>query len=273
MRWRKLVFLLASFCLLCIIYSFIEPYMIRVNSFEFEDPDVPPSFDGKKIVFIADVHCGPLFSVARTRGLVERINGLNPDLIFLGGDYILDDVRYIHPCIGEFKGFEAPLGVYGVLGNHEHWADAEISRDALVDAGVTLVDNSAEWIMIGDDKVRIGGVGDVWEDVQDTRPTLDVVGEDDFVILLSHNPDYAEEIRDDKIDLMLAGHTHGGQVTFFGWWTPVKTTAFGEKYVSGMVDTGYVRVFVTNGVGMAGLPVRFFAPPEIVEITLRWEGN
>jgi len=270
MRWRKSAVIVGILGLLCLTYPLVEPYLIGVNDVDFADGDLPGSFDGKTVVFAADFHCGPLFSVERTGDVVRMINSLKPDLILLGGDYIFDDVNYIKPCIGELKNLKAPLGVYGVLGNHEHWADAESSRQALSEAGVTLLDNRAEWVELGGGRIRVGGVGDMWTDVQDIAPTVEDAAAGDFAILLSHNPDYAEGLKTDKVDLMLSGHTHGGQVTVFGLWAPVKSTAYG-KYVSGMVDAGGTKVFVTKGIGMAGLPIRFFARPEIVRFHLHKE--
>ncbi|MBD3388383.1 MAG: metallophosphoesterase [Candidatus Altiarchaeales archaeon] len=269
MRWKRILVGMGMVFLLCFAYSFIEAYLIRVNEIDIVDEDVPSSFNGKTAVFVADIHCGPLLSVERTRDIIGMINDLEPDIILLGGDYIYDDIKYIDPCIGELKDLHAPLGVYGVLGNHEHWADAEQARKALEEADITLVDNQGEWITDNGNKIRVGGVGDIWEDTQDIQPTIENVSEEDFVILISHNPDYAEEIKTDKIDLMLAGHTHGGQVTFFGLWTPYKTSDYGEKYISGIVETEHTKVIITNGVGVTGLPIRFFAQPEIIHLKFK----
>jgi len=268
MRWRRPAVFVGILCLLCLLYSLTEPYLIRVNEVDVVDGDIPEGFDGKTVVFAADIHCGPLFSVGRVRDVVSKINSIRPDIILLGGDYIYSDVKNIKPCVGELKNLKAPLGVYGVLGNHEHWADARLSGQALEEAGVKLLDNRAEWVGSAGGRIRVGGVGDLWTDYQNIAPTVEDAAAGDFVILLSHNPDYAWETTTDKIDLMLSGHTHGGQVTLFGLWAPAKNTAHGGNYVSGMADIKGAKVFVTNGVGTTGLPLRFFARPEIVEITL-----
>ncbi|MFH1721565.1 MAG: metallophosphoesterase [Candidatus Altiarchaeota archaeon] len=253
------------------VYVFVEPYLLKVNRVTFADEDVPDSFVGKKIVFVSDIHHGPFFSIERVGDLVDEINALEPDLVLMGGDYVYKDPEYIAPVFQEFSRLKAPLGVFGVLGNHDHWEGASAARIEMAAAGITNLDNRAVWVTEGEGKIKIGGVGDVWEDVQIISPTIEDVNNSDFVILLSHNPEYAEEITTDKVDYMLSGHTHGGQVTVFGLYAPAlddlapKTK---QKYRSGLVETIHTKVFVTKGVGTIGYPIRFFARPEITLITL-----
>lgn len=216
---RISLILLASMVLilLLIIYMFIEPYWLEVKKYEISDKDIPQSFDKYKIVFLSDIHHGPYFSLPRVKSLVEKVNEMEPDLILLGGDYVLSSPEYIKPCFKELKHLKASDGIFGVLGNHDHWESADLSGKAMKEAGIILIDNKSQWIYRDKERIKIGGVGDLWEDRNiDIKPTISDVREDDFVILLSHNPEYAEEINNHKIDLMLSGHTHGGQVTLFG---------------------------------------------------------
>lgn len=118
----------------------------------------------------------------------------------------------------------------------------------------------------------------MWEEEQILERTIYDVSSNDFCILLSHNPDFIEEINTDKVDLMLSGHTHGGQVTIFGLYAPIMPSAWkphlkntGQKYRYGWKELNGVQLYVTTGVGMGKFPFRFFAPPEIVEITLKKE--
>jgi hypothetical protein len=90
----------------------------------------------------------------------------------------------------------------------------------------------------------------------------------DFVILVSHTPDFAENLKTDKIDLMLSGHTHGGEVTFFGLWAPYIPSDYGQKYRTGIIKTDKTTVLVSNGIGNTFLPIRFFARPQINIIDL-----
>ncbi len=250
-------------------YAFIEPYWLAIATIPFVSPDIPASFDGTTLVFVSDIHHGPFFARWRVAKLVDKINRLHPDLVVFGGDYVHRDPKYIIPCFEELQRVQAPLGKFGVLGNHDHWENAALTRQEMLRAGITILDNLAVWIVQGQERIKIGGVGDLWEDVQDLTPTLEGVEEHDFVILVSHNPDYAEHLTTDKIDLMLCGHTHGGQVTLFGQWAPFVPSRYGQKYRAGLIKTAHTRVIVTTGVGTVTPPVRFFARPEIVKIILK----
>lgn len=249
-------------------YSLAEPRLLRVTRLTVRSPDVPPGFHGARIAFLSDIHHGPYFSLKRVSRVVDIVNDLRPDIILLGGDYVHRDARYIAPVFAELARLRAPLGVFAVAGNHDHWEGIDLTRQEMAKAGIANLDNRAAWVTVGGDRIRIGGVGDLWEDRQDLAPTLDGARESDFVILLSHNPDYAERITTRGIDVVLSGHTHGGQVTLFGLWAAAVPSAYGQKYRNGFVQTEYTRVYVTTGVGTITPPVRFCAPPEVVLITL-----
>ncbi|WHH58613.1 metallophosphoesterase [Petroclostridium sp. X23] len=254
--------------LACFAYGLIEPYRIENKETYYAHNKIPEAFENFKIVFVSDIHHGIVYSSKRVRALVNRINLLKPDLILLGGDYV-DQKKYIQTLFKEMKNLEATHGVYGILGNHDHRAGAKILIDAMEKAGISCLDNKAVWLHRGRDRIRIGGVGDFWNDIQDVNPTIEGV-DNEFVILLSHNPDYAENIKTDKIDLVLSGHTHGGQGTIFGLWAPFMTSRHGQKYRSGLVKLPYTEVLVSNGIGNVGcIPIRFFARPQINIIYLK----
>lgn len=264
-RWILIIFIAA------LAYMFLESYMLFVKTVDLKDSDIPLPFDGKKIVFVSDIHHGPHFSKKRIGNLVKRINGLKPDIILLGGDYVESNAQYIKPCFEELQNLNAPLGVYGVLGNHDHWEDVSMVEEEMKKAGITLLKNKAKWVTVKDGGIKIGGVDDLYFGRKDIGPTVNDVQEEDFVILLSHNPDYADKIKNNKIDLVLSGHTHGGQITLFGLWAPYIPSNFGQKYRSGMVETDYTKVYVSKGVGTNVFPLRFFAHPEITVINLKKE--
>jgi len=270
-RGRRLIPLLALAVSLPLLagYALLEPRWLKIRKIDFIHRDIPQAFDGKTIVFLTDIHHGPFFSRERVAGLVRTVNRLAPDLVLLGGDYVHRDPKYIVPCFQELGKLEAPLGIFGVLGNHDHWEDASLTRKCMAEAGITLVENQCEWFHLNGHRIAVGGVGDLWEDAQDLEAATAGAAAADFVILLSHNPDYAEQVTGDRVDLVLSGHTHGGQVAVFGLWAPAVPSRYGQKYRAGMVDTGYASVFVSTGVGTITPPVRFCARPEIVLITLK----
>ena len=267
---KKLIFVsILAVVLLLFAYTFIEPYWIDIKTTPIKSRDIPENFNDTKIIFVSDIHHGPYFSKDRVRKLVERINELNPDIILLGGDYVHRDPRYITPCFKELSKLKAKINVFGVLGNHDHWENAELTRHEMKNAGIKEIDNKAEWLYKDGDRFKIGGVGDLMEGAQDINPTIKDTEKNDFVILLSHNPDYFEKLETDKVDLMLSGHTHGGQVTLFGLWAPLIPSTYGQKYRTGLVETVQTKILISNGIGTITPPVRFFARPQINVVNLR----
>ena len=265
----KLLLGLVFIAALLLAYTFLEPYRIKITHILFVHSDIPPAFDNTKIIFVSDIHHGPFLARRRVASMVEKTNQLHPDIVIFGGDYVHRGPQYIIPCFEELQHVNATYGKFGVLGNHDHWEDAALTWQQMQRAGITILDNQAVWIKKGQGQIKIGGVGDLWEDTQDLTPTLQDTTEEDFVILVSHNPDYAELLHTQKIDVMLSGHTHGGQVTLFGLWAPLIPSRYGQKYRTGLIQTPNVQVIVTNGIGTITPPVRFFARPEIVMMTLK----
>lgn len=251
------------------VYVFLEPFFLEEKYIDIRNPDIPPQFHDTRIVFLSDIHHGPYYSRARLGKLVNRVNRLKPDIILLGGDYVHRSSSYIEPCFTELKKLEASLGVFGVLGNHDHWEDGALTGQCMESAGIHLIDNTAYWLEKNGERIKIGGVGDYLEDIQEIEPTIADVKNEDFVVLVTHNPDYAEDIRTDKIDLVFAGHTHGGQVTFLGLWAPLLPSNYGQKYRTGIIEAVDAKVIVSNGIGTITPPVRFFARPQIIVAYLR----
>ena len=268
-RRRRLELIAEVALVSLLLYAFVEPFLLRVREVVVCDEDVPAEFDGLRIAFLADFHCSWFFPPGRVAGVVERTNALAPDLVVLGGDYVHSGSDYVDGCFAELAKLRAPMGVYGVLGNHDHWGAAEAARQAMDRAGIVSLDNRAAWLERGRAHIKLGGVGDFWEDRHDIQPIVHDLVSADFAMLVSHNPDTAETLTTDLVDVVLAGHTHGGQVTLFGLWAPVMPSDYGQKYRSGTVAAPHTTVVLTNGAG--GPPIRFCARPEIVLVTLRHE--
>jgi uncharacterized protein len=249
-------------------YPFLEAKWCRLNRVVAELPNLPAPFEGTTIAFLSDVHHGPFVPRAYVRSVVEMTNRLRPDIVALGGDYCHSGTRFIAPALEELGLLKAPMGRFAVLGNHDHWDGYKESVEGLEEARIPLLRNSGTWVEKGGARLRIGGVGDLWTDKQNVKAALDDATGRDAVILLSHNPDLAESLVDDRVGLMLSGHTHGGQVVvpFFG--APCVPSAFGQKYLRGMVEGPRCRVFVSRGAGTISPPVRLFCRPEVVLITL-----
>lgn len=265
--WVIMFGALSMIAIAALVYSLIEPYWIRIHTFEFSDNDIPREFDGTRVIFISDIHHGPYFSLERVRAVVEKINSLKPDIVLLGGDYVHRDKKYIAPVFEELAHVMAPLFYGAVLGNHDHWESFDESKNSLLQAHIQYLDNHGYWIQKGRGRIKIGGVGDLWEDSQDLSPIIEDTDESDFVLLVTHNPDFFPLLKNYGIDLVLAGHSHGGQVTLFGIWAPILPIK-NKSYWKGWYGNQFSTLYVTTGIGTVTPPVRFFCRPEIVVITL-----
>jgi predicted MPP superfamily phosphohydrolase len=131
------------------------------------------------------------------------------------------------------------------------------------------LNNNSSWVKQGIVKIKIGGVDDYWTGSQNLNKTTNDLSPQDFAILVSHNPDYIEQIDTSKLDLVLCGHTHGGQVSLFGKWAPWIPSQYGQKYAHGLKRKGDTQIIISKGIGTVILPLRLFARPEIVQITLK----
>ena len=269
MDLKSMLVALAVLVVLVLVYSLIEPYLVRVNDVTISDSRVPQKFVGRRIAYLSDIHCGPFLSVERVRQVVDLTNAQKPDIILLGGDYVLGGKGLIRPCVGELAHLQAPLGVYAVLGNHDNWAGHDESVKALEDSGIKVLDNSGVWVAQDDGRIRLAGVGDLWTESSDLKPALGEATAKDYILLLSHNPQYEERADVSGISLVLSGHTHGGQILPVRLLAPYLPSMLHQRYVAGLYEKGGTRIFVTNGIGMTFLPVRFMSRPEIVIVTLR----
>jgi predicted MPP superfamily phosphohydrolase len=257
----------------------LEPRWPRLRRLRFPLRGLPPGLAGLRLVHLTDLHLGRFTSAGYLRGVVERANALEPDLVLLTGDYVHGNTAFI-PQVGQLLAALRPrLGTLGVLGNHDHWCDASMSRRALREAGVRLIDNDRVWVGAGrlSDRPRggalcIAGLGDLWEDRTDLDAALGGVDPRLPRLLLSHNPDFAEthaaRASEHRVDLMLCGHTHGGQVALPGIGRPVVPSRHGSKYAHGLVQGPRFPVFVSAGIGTTILPLRLRVRPEIVVLEL-----
>jgi predicted MPP superfamily phosphohydrolase len=256
------------------IYPFLEAKWCRLSQQTITVPNLPSAFRGTTVALLADVHHGPFVPLAYVRHIVSMTNSLKPDLVLLAGDYVHYHQSYIAPGINELGKLEARLGRYAVLGNHDNhnYRDNRdfqpFSLAALARAGLTSLNNSGIWLERDGARLRLSGVGDLWTDRQDLDTALGNATLGDAVILLSHNPDFAEILGDRRVGLVLSGHTHGGQVVLPGLGAPIVPSRYGQKYLHGLVQGPSCQVFVTRGVGTITPPVRFLCRPEIVLITL-----
>lgn len=249
-------------------YGLFESGWLQIARRTHALPNLPAAFEGAKVAFLTDIHHGPFTSLDYVHSVVRTTLSLEPDLVLLGGDYSLKDGKYIAPCFGALAALKAPLGVFGVLGNHDYWHGLSETREGFEAAGITELTNRGVWLERGNARVRLAGVDDKWMGKVDVLSAVGDARESDAVLLLSHNPDVAEKMKDTRVGLMLSGHTHGGQVVFPGGDAPFVPSHYGQKYLKGLVQAPHTQVYVSRGLGTTSAPFRVGSRPELTLLTL-----
>jgi len=253
---------------------FIEPARLVINRQELRLPSWPPEFTGMRVALLSDLHVGsPHWGLSRLQQLVLKVNAEQPDLILLGGDYLINDIWFgekveAEPIAIELGQLRAPLGVFAVLGNHDWWNDGPKVRAALEAHGITVLDDEARRLHFNGKSLCLLGVRDETQRLRSARKELELALPEMPLLVLMHEPDLFADF-DERATLTLAGHTHGGQVDLPVLGRSVVPSRFGSRYAAGHIVENGRHLFVTTGVGTSILPVRFRVPPEVALLTLR----
>ena len=204
------------------------------------------------------------------------MNTLNPDLIALTGDFVSvplfgDDAKgaaYAEPCAELLRTVHAPHGVWSVLGNHDVFTDADRVTDALHAAGIPVLGNRSVPIERNSARFWLVGLDDVLGKTADMDLALRDVPSGEPVVLLVHEPDYADHVARYSVDLQLSGHTHGGQIRL-PFLPPLYLPEMAKKYVWGLYKIRELTLYTNPGIGTVQIPVRLNCPPEITLLTLK----
>lgn len=249
-------------------YGFFEAGWIAIDERTITVPNLPESFRGTRIAFLTDIHHGPYTDIAYLQSIVRTVNLARPDLILHGGDFSLRDPKYIGPAFDMLAELRAPMGSFGVFGNHDYWHGERQTREGFARAGIVELTNRGTALTRGGGTLWLAGVDDLWAGTPDATRALAGMPPNAACILLSHNPDVAETLGDRRVGLMLSGHTHGGQAVFPGGAAPFVPSHYGTKYLRGLVRAPETQVFISRGLGTAMVPMRIASRPEINLITL-----
>jgi uncharacterized protein len=255
----------------------IEPSTLVVRRVEIASPH----WHGAPLTMavVSDTHVSsPHVSAARVRRIVARVNALHPEIVLLLGDYAGGhepeaqrsgpERSEVLAGVAAFAALRAPLGTIAVIGNHDSWYGRQTMADALKEAGVTVLWNENAAVARGHDGFIIAGLADADTGAPSFARSREGALPDADTIVISHSPDPFAQAPND-IALMLAGHTHCGQVTLPLIGRPIVPSRYGQRYACGRIDENGRILFVTAGVGTSILPLRFLNPPEIVLVRLR----
>ncbi len=260
--------------------TFVEPKLLTVTQ-----ASVPLRTDRPlRIVLLADLHVGAYVQASDTERVVRRVNGLFPDLILIAGDFVASDNldARTFSSLSPLKDLRSSYGTFAVLGNHDHGVyrtffgvyrapedRSETIAEFLRSLNMTVLVNASENVTVGTDTVTIAGVDDAWSGKADLLRTLQERPAGVPTILLSHNPDVILDPLSREADLIVSGHTHGGQIRL-PWIGSLATlpTRLGPAFDQGIFALGRERTLViTRGIGELGPRARLFAPPQIMLLT------
>ena len=252
------------------------PNRPRIVRQDFLLPRWPERLHGFTVALISDFHYDPYFSVHPLHAAIPMVNGLHPDLILLTGDFVsvpvVGDERKAafaaEPCARLLRQMTAPHGLWAVMGNHDDGTDPEHVTRALQAENIQVLANQSAPIERDGARIWLAGVNDVLSHTADLTKTLRHVPAGEAVILLAHEPDFADEASQFPIDLQLSGHSHGGQVRI-PLFPPLYLPELAKKYVWGTYHVGPLTLYTNAGLGTVGVPMRLNCPPEITLLTLR----
>jgi predicted MPP superfamily phosphohydrolase len=269
-------FLTAGTAAVCALPAIVTTFgIVTRNDFAVQErsliiPNLPKDLQGLRIVQLSDLHTGPFFDLRMVERAVDAANGLRSDLTVVTGDLISTDRDPLEACVDRLARLKATAGVWGCHGNHERFSSAEwAATEYGARHGIRFLRHEAESLKFGDHRLNLAGV-----DYQSFRKKPYLVGAEDLVekdqlnLLLSHNPDVFPTAVAKGFDVVLAGHTHGGQINVEILHHDLNISRVFTPYAKGLYREGSQSVYVNSGLGTIGIPVRLGAPPEITLLTL-----
>ena len=246
----------------------------EINNLVVERINIPikslaPSLAGFRIVQISDIHMWPIVNIHLVRKTVKLVNALQPDLIVITGDFVTRFIGAIYRLAPELEKLQGKHGVFASLGNHDLWLNAEAITHTLNNSGVRVLINQGVQIHTKGEFIWLAGIDDAISGKPDLETALHRISPEVPVALLGHEPDFADEVSlNGRVNLMLTGHSHGGQIRFPVIGSPFKAHQ-ARKYDLGLYKVNGMWLYVNRGIGViTSVPIRLNCPPEISEFTL-----
>ncbi len=261
--WRALTDTLAQMARA----AFAEPYQLVVERHTIRLRRLPPALDRVRIVQLSDIHHSPFTGRAQIERAIATANSLKPDIIALTGDYVSHERGYAAPCAEMLGRLRARCGVYAVLGNHDHWTDAALITDLFRAEGIKVLVNEGMRFEHRGASLWLAGVDDTMVGLEDLPLALAGSSSDEMKLLLAHNPIILRRAARAGVDLVLSGHTHGGQVTLRSERS--RSGRPRRRMLRGLGRLGDTQIYVTRGLGTVVLPVRYGCLPEVSLLELR----
>jgi predicted MPP superfamily phosphohydrolase len=277
---RKFTLIITAFFILYVPGRIIYDYQtVSIRIKEFRINNLHPDLQGLKITFISDLQADRYTDEKRLNNYIEKVNSTNPDLVLVAGDFITSTPDYIDQAAKLAGNIKAKYGVYSCVGDHDHWAYRDDTRksvreigEALAKHNIKMIDNDKIDLQIGNSEIRLTFITNTYVNRligNAVDSLLDGTGYD-FKILIVHQPGNSliEKAKIYNYNLFLAGHTHGGQVTFLFPFMQISPTMFETKYMRGDFYFDDMLMVINRGLGMSLVPFRYNSTPEVTVIIL-----
>src|SRR5262245_15841493 len=254
--------------------AMLEPHHVEITNQRITIDRLPREFQGFRIVQLSDIHHSPFLDEAEIAEAVRLANKLQPDLIALTGDYISHSREYIAGCAEALGKLRAPSGVFAVLGNHDHWTDGEMMEAALKAQGISVLSNRSVSIQRDGATICLAGIDDITVKRDNLELALLGTSQEYVRVLLAHNPAIIREAARAGVDLVISGHTHGGQINWrlLAGREDRKTARWlrrpSRRLMRGYARFGDTQLYVNRGLGTVVVPLRYGCSPEITVIEL-----
>jgi predicted MPP superfamily phosphohydrolase len=248
--------------------AIFEKRFLEIENLNIAFPDLPETLKGLKIVQVSDIHSSMYTPQEDIEKVVEYVNRLEPDILAVTGDFVSSSRIYIKPCVDAFSKARAKYGLFGCLGNHDYYVGVQEVLQEFRSIGFQMLVNSGATITVRGVPINILGVDDLWRGRPNLVKALKEVDATHFNILLCHQPNYFPTIKSYKVELTLAGHTHGGQIALNFFGSTLSFSSLVTPYLRGLFQENNSMLYVNRGIGITGPPIRFNSSPEITVITL-----
>ena len=241
-------------------YAIAEANSLSLEKIDIQLKRLPKKLDGFRIVHLSDIHHSPFTSLEHIKRTVKIANRLKPDMFVLTGDYVSHETEYIAPVAEVLGSLKSEFGTFACLGNHDHWTDGDLVAESLRDEKINVLINEGFRFEARGVSFWLAGVDDHMVGKTDLPSALRGSYPDEMKLLLAHNPIILRQAARYEVDLVLSGHTHGGQVKISD---KEKRILPRPKLVAGLHRRKQSQIYITRGIGTVVLPIRYQCPPEI----------
>ncbi|MEP6901765.1 MAG: metallophosphoesterase [Actinomycetota bacterium] len=247
-------------------YALAEANSLSIEKIDIKLTRLPKKLEGFRLIHLSDIHHSPFTSLEHISRAVKVANRLKPDMFVLTGDYVSHESAYIEPVAEVLGKLESEFGSFACLGNHDHWTDAELITNSFRRANINVLINQGFRFTAREASLWLCGVDDYMVGKTDLRSALHGSFPDEMKLLLAHNPVIVRQAARFEVDLVLSGHTHGGQVKLRD---EDKRILPPRKLKNGLHRRRNTQIYITRGIGTVVLPIRYQCPPEISLIELQ----